>query len=88
MLVATLVNALTDDGLAACPICNRRMKEVDVFGHLDTHQEGGQQEIKSPRKSPNSSTASVPHVWDGAVSLTLSQITFQFSSGTGFLKAI
>lgn len=32
-----LANALRegDDTLAACPICNRRMKEYLVFGHLD-----------------------------------------------------
>ena len=29
-----------DDGLAACPICQTRMPEVDVFSHLDTHRDG------------------------------------------------
>lgn len=30
-------NALLADGLTACPICNQRMKEQDVFLHLDVH---------------------------------------------------
>lgn len=30
-------NALVADGLTACPICNQRMKEQDVFLHLDVH---------------------------------------------------
>ncbi|KAL8755784.1 MAG: hypothetical protein Q9184_004693 [Pyrenodesmia sp. 2 TL-2023] len=29
----------TEDGLAACPICGRKMKEEAVFLHLDTHNE-------------------------------------------------
>lgn len=28
-----------DDGLIPCPICNVRMKEEDVFAHLDVHNE-------------------------------------------------
>jgi len=28
-----------DDGLTACPICNKRMKEEEVFPHLDVHNE-------------------------------------------------
>lgn len=28
-----------EDGLAACPICGRKMKEEAVFLHLDTHNE-------------------------------------------------
>lgn len=28
-----------DDGLTACPICNQRMKEEEVFPHLDVHNE-------------------------------------------------
>jgi len=28
-----------DDGLTACPICNKRMKEEQVFPHLDVHSE-------------------------------------------------
>ena len=28
-----------EDGLTACPICNRRMKMEDVFTHLDIHNE-------------------------------------------------
>lgn len=30
-------NAFAADGLTACPICNQRMKEQDVFLHLDVH---------------------------------------------------
>lgn len=30
---------MTDDGMAACPICSERMKAEDVYLHLDTHQE-------------------------------------------------
>lgn len=29
----------TEDGLAACPICGRKMKEEAVFLHLDTHND-------------------------------------------------
>ncbi|KAJ5366403.1 DNA repair protein (RadR) [Penicillium brevicompactum] len=36
-----------DDGLVACPICNRKMKEEAVFPHLNVHQEG-----ESPKKPP------------------------------------
>lgn len=28
-----------DDGLSACPICNLRMKEEEVFPHLDIHND-------------------------------------------------
>ncbi|KAL8787415.1 MAG: hypothetical protein Q9195_007790 [Heterodermia aff. obscurata] len=28
-----------DDGLTACPICGKRMKEAEVFPHLDVHNE-------------------------------------------------
>ena len=28
-----------DDGLIACPICSKRMKEEEVFPHLDVHNE-------------------------------------------------
>ena len=28
-----------DDGLTACPICSKRMKEAEVFSHLDVHNE-------------------------------------------------
>ncbi|MCJ1249776.1 E3 ubiquitin-protein ligase rad18 [Trapelia coarctata] len=31
-----------DDGMAACPICFKRMKVEAVFPHLDTHQDGQQ----------------------------------------------
>ena len=30
-----------DDGLISCPICAKRMKEEDVFAHLDVHNEPG-----------------------------------------------
>lgn len=33
----TNTNAFAADGLTACPICNQRMKEQDVFLHLDVH---------------------------------------------------
>lgn len=33
----TNTNAPAADGLTACPICNQRMKEQDVFLHLDVH---------------------------------------------------
>lgn len=26
-------------GLAACPICDTRMREEEVFSHLDVHEE-------------------------------------------------
>ena len=36
---ATCMYAYSDlDGLAACPICQRRMPELQVFTHLDVHQ--------------------------------------------------
>lgn len=28
-----------DEGLIACPICAKRMKEEEVFSHLDVHNE-------------------------------------------------
>ncbi len=28
-----------EDGLSACPICNMRMKEEEVFPHLDIHND-------------------------------------------------
>jgi E3 ubiquitin-protein ligase RAD18 len=31
-----------DDGLVACPICQRRMPEERVFGHLETHDNSKQ----------------------------------------------
>ena len=34
-----LILILTDDGLIACPICSKRMKEEEVFSHLDIHNE-------------------------------------------------
>ena len=30
---------IADDGLTACPICGKRMKEAEVFPHLDDHNE-------------------------------------------------
>ena len=32
----SLTNTCSDDGLVACPSCGRRMKEENVFSHLDT----------------------------------------------------
>ena len=32
-------NETQDDGLSACPICNKRMKVEDVFRHLDVHND-------------------------------------------------
>ncbi|KAJ5873952.1 uncharacterized protein N7529_002382 [Penicillium soppii] len=37
-----------EDGLVACPICNRKMKEEAVFPHLNVHQ----QEEELPAKTP------------------------------------
>ncbi|KAL1969754.1 hypothetical protein VTN77DRAFT_8307 [Rasamsonia byssochlamydoides] len=37
-----------DDGLVACPVCNRRMKEEAVFTHLDVCK-GPQDPSKTPR---------------------------------------
>lgn len=34
-----LLKVSTDDGLSACPICNKRMKEEEVYSHLDIHNE-------------------------------------------------
>ena len=34
----SIANISTDDGLAACPICAKRMKEEYVFAHLDVHE--------------------------------------------------
>ena len=28
-----------EDDLTACPICNKRVKEAEVFPHLDVHNE-------------------------------------------------
>ena len=41
----------TDDGLTACPICGKRMKEAEVFPHLDVHNEPAP---KTNGKSPPS----------------------------------
>ena len=43
---------VTDDDLKACPICNQKMKEEEVFSHLDTHQEGNDGGDSSPAKPP------------------------------------
>ncbi|MCJ1481695.1 E3 ubiquitin-protein ligase rad18 [Schaereria dolodes] len=40
-----------DDSMTACPICNRRMKEEDVFLHLDTHQDENEAKHPLPAKS-------------------------------------
>ncbi|PGH23725.1 DNA repair protein rad18 [Polytolypa hystricis UAMH7299] len=48
-----------DDGLVACPICSRRMKNEAVFRHLDLctgSQSLRRPQISSPRKPPPSST--------------------------------
>ncbi|KAI4211581.1 MAG: hypothetical protein LQ351_005622 [Letrouitia transgressa] len=38
------------DGLAACPICEQRMREEDVFNHLDTHNSEDQSSrVQLPR---------------------------------------
>lgn len=37
--VEYLADLFTDDGLTACPICGKRMKEAEVFPHLDVHNE-------------------------------------------------
>ena len=51
-------NHRAEHGLSACPICNKRMKEEDVFLHLDTHQQdNGQPQTKI---SPKSSTRFIP----------------------------
>ncbi|CAG8254029.1 unnamed protein product [Penicillium nalgiovense] len=39
---------IPEDGLVACPICFRKMKEEAVFPHLNVHQ----QEEDSPNKTP------------------------------------
>ncbi|KAJ6184031.1 hypothetical protein N7519_005332 [Penicillium mononematosum] len=39
---------IPEDGLVACPICFRKMKEEAVFPHLNVHQ----QEEDSPKKTP------------------------------------
>ena len=37
-LIRTLhLTMIAEDGLIACPICNARMKEEEVFSHLDVH---------------------------------------------------
>ncbi|MCJ1469349.1 E3 ubiquitin-protein ligase rad18 [Pseudocyphellaria aurata] len=50
-----------EDGLIPCPICNQRMKEEDVFAHLDVHNEpdftpGTKPSISSMRISTDGST--------------------------------
>lgn len=61
--VVLTVAILLDDGLVACPICNRKMREQDVNHHLDTTCLGAQQTdppepkssistFRSPRKKP------------------------------------
>ncbi|KXG52689.1 Zinc finger, RING-type [Penicillium griseofulvum] len=40
-------NRLAEDGLVACPICFRKMKEEAVFPHLNVHQ----QEEEAPKKT-------------------------------------
>lgn len=37
-----------DDSLTACPICNRRMKEEEVFPHLDVHNEPARSTSERP----------------------------------------
>lgn len=44
-----------DDGLSACPICNKRMKEEEVFPHLDVHNE---QAPNKERRSASSRSVS------------------------------
>ncbi|EKV16112.1 DNA repair protein (RadR), putative [Penicillium digitatum] len=39
---------MPEDGLVACPICHRKMKEEAVFPHLNIHQ----QEEEAPKKTP------------------------------------
>ncbi|KAJ5506698.1 Zinc finger, RING-type [Penicillium expansum] len=39
---------IPEDGLVACPICFRKMKEEAVFPHLNIHQ----QEEEAPKKTP------------------------------------
>ena len=42
-------NRSLDDGMVACPICNRRMKNEAVFPHLDKCT--GPQEAQQPAPS-------------------------------------
>ena len=49
------VNDDMEDGLSACPICGKRMKEEAVFPHLDIHTD------TSPTTNVNVSTSVKPH---------------------------
>ncbi|CAG8170689.1 unnamed protein product [Penicillium salamii] len=46
---------IPEDGLVACPICNRKMKEEAVFSHLNVHQGD-----ESPRKPQSTSSSFGP----------------------------
>lgn len=48
----------TDDGLVACPICKQRMREAQVFGHLETCT-GEIQQQNSARSTPANSSLAV-----------------------------
>ncbi|KAL8953378.1 MAG: hypothetical protein Q9222_000755 [Ikaeria aurantiellina] len=50
------MGANENDGLAACPICAKRMKEEAVFSHLDTHNdtpEASEKVSLRSRRSPS-----------------------------------
>ncbi|KAI4205434.1 MAG: hypothetical protein LQ350_000477 [Teloschistes chrysophthalmus] len=50
---------LSDDGLAACPICGLRMKEEAVFLHLDTHNEANEAQRKDSARRKRSPSVDI-----------------------------
>ena len=54
-----------EDGLIACPICSKRMKEEQVFPHLDVHNEPAQE--KSTDRRPSSARCDHTQIITGCV---------------------
>ncbi|KAG8527464.1 uncharacterized protein KY384_007616 [Bacidia gigantensis] len=52
--VQQALNDEPNDGLAACPICDKRMKEEQVYSHLDVHNGGSRNSTKAQPTSRNS----------------------------------
>ncbi len=52
------LNDTIDDGLVACPVCLQRMKENQVFQHLDTSCPGEPQAKPPTRQTPRNSSRS------------------------------
>lgn len=53
-------NYVPEDGLVACPICNKRMKAETVFSHLDNCEEETTKGRQGPSKAPLRLSKSFP----------------------------